>query len=53
MVKVESYGDALTQADRVERRERRRAGDVRKVTHQLLLQRFIRKEAVYLTYECI
>ena len=34
MAKGASYGDALTQADRVERRERRRAGDVRKVTHR-------------------
>jgi hypothetical protein len=34
MAKGISYGDALTQADRVERRERRRAGDIRKVTHQ-------------------
>ncbi|MHB8909817.1 MAG: hypothetical protein ACYDAA_13170 [Syntrophales bacterium] len=34
MAKGASYGDALTQADRAERRERRRAGDVRKVTHQ-------------------
>ena len=34
MAKGTSYDDALTQADRVERRERRRAGDVRKVTHQ-------------------
>ena len=33
MAKGASYADALTQADRVERRERRRAGDVRKVTH--------------------
>ncbi len=31
MAKGASYADALTQADRVERRERRRAGDVRKV----------------------
>jgi hypothetical protein len=28
------YGDALTQADRVERRERRRSGDVRQVARQ-------------------
>jgi hypothetical protein len=34
MAKGASYSDALTQADRVERRERRRVGDVRKVTHQ-------------------
>jgi hypothetical protein len=34
MAKGASYGDALTQADRVERKERRRAGDVRKVTHR-------------------
>ena len=34
MAKGTSYADALTQADRVERRERERAGDVRKVTHQ-------------------
>jgi hypothetical protein len=34
MAKGTSYGDALTQADRVERKERRRTGDVRKVTHQ-------------------
>jgi hypothetical protein len=34
MAKGMSYSDALTQADRVERKERRRAGDVRKVTHQ-------------------
>jgi hypothetical protein len=34
MAKGASYCDALTQADRVERKERRRAGDVRKVTHQ-------------------
>ena len=27
------YGQAITEADRVERRERRRAGDVRKATH--------------------
>ena len=33
MAKGADYGDALTQADQVERRERRRAGDVRKVTH--------------------
>lgn len=34
MAKSASYGDALTQADRIERRGRRRTGDVRKVTHQ-------------------
>jgi hypothetical protein len=34
MAKGSSYGDALAEADRVERRERRRAGDVRKVTHR-------------------
>jgi hypothetical protein len=34
MAKGVPYGDALAQADRIERRERRRAGDVRKVTHQ-------------------
>jgi hypothetical protein len=34
MSKGTSYSDAITQADRVERRERRRAGDVRIVTHQ-------------------
>jgi hypothetical protein len=34
MAKGMTYGDAITQADRVERKERRRAGDVRKVTHQ-------------------
>jgi len=34
MAKGVPYSDAITQADRVERRERRRAGDVRKVTHQ-------------------
>jgi hypothetical protein len=33
MAKGASYGEAITQADVVERRERRRAGDVRKVTH--------------------
>jgi hypothetical protein len=33
MAKGMSYGDALTEADKVERRERRRAGDVSKVTH--------------------
>jgi len=33
MAKGASNGDALTQADRVERRERRRTGDVLKVTH--------------------
>jgi hypothetical protein len=32
MAKGISYGEALTAADRVERKERRRAGDVRKVT---------------------
>jgi hypothetical protein len=32
MAKGASYGDALTQADRVERKERRRAGDIRKLT---------------------
>ena len=32
MAKGASYGDALTQADRVERKERRLAGDVRKAT---------------------
>lgn len=32
MAKGASYGEALTEADRVERRERRRAGDVRKAT---------------------
>jgi hypothetical protein len=34
MAKGASYADAITQADQVERKERRRAGDVRKVTHQ-------------------
>ena len=34
MAKGASYGDAITQADRVERKERRRAGDIGKVTHQ-------------------
>jgi hypothetical protein len=33
MAKGMSYGEALTEADRRERQERRRAGDVRKVTH--------------------
>lgn len=33
MAKGASYGEALTEADLVERRERRRAGDVLKVTH--------------------
>lgn len=33
MAKGASYGEALAEADRAERRERRRAGDVRKVTH--------------------
>jgi hypothetical protein len=33
MEKGISYGDALTRADAAERKERRRAGDVRKVTH--------------------
>lgn len=32
MAKGMSYAEALTEADRVERKERRRAGDVRKVT---------------------
>jgi hypothetical protein len=32
MARGASYGEALVQADRVERRERRRAGDIRKVT---------------------
>ena len=32
MAKGIAYGEALTEADRVERKERRRAGDVRKVT---------------------
>ena len=34
MTKGMSYGDALTKADKAERRERRRAGDLAKVTHQ-------------------
>jgi hypothetical protein len=34
MAKGASYSNAITQADQVERRERRRAGDVRKVTLQ-------------------
>jgi hypothetical protein len=34
MAKGMSYGDALTQADEAERKERRRAGDVKKVTHK-------------------
>jgi hypothetical protein len=34
MLKGASYADALMQADRIERRERRRAGDVRKLTLQ-------------------
>jgi transposase InsO family protein len=33
MAKGASYDEALVEADRVERRERRRSGDVRKVTH--------------------
>lgn len=33
MAKGASYGEAIVKADEVERRERRRAGDVRKVTH--------------------
>ena len=33
MAKGVPYSDAITEADRVERKERRRAGDVRKVTH--------------------
>ena len=33
MAKGSSYGEAITQADRVERKERRRTGDIRKVTH--------------------
>ena len=33
MEKGMPYGDALTKADAAERKERRRAGDVRKVTH--------------------
>ena len=34
MAKGMSYGEALTAADQAERKERRRAGDVRKVTHR-------------------
>jgi len=34
MMKGVSYDEALAEADRVERRERRRAGDVRKATHK-------------------
>jgi hypothetical protein len=34
MAKGASYGEAITQADVVERRERRRAGDLREVTHR-------------------
>jgi hypothetical protein len=34
MAKGASYAEAITEADRVERRERRRAGDVRKVTRR-------------------
>jgi transposase InsO family protein len=34
MAKGASYDEALAEADRTERRERRRAGDVRKVTHE-------------------
>src|SRR4030065_96954 len=34
MAKGITYDEALTEADRVERRERRRAGDVGKVTHR-------------------
>ena len=34
MAKGMPYGNALTKADKTERKERRRAGDVRKVTHQ-------------------
>jgi hypothetical protein len=34
MAKGATYADALEEADRVERRERRRSGDVRKVTHR-------------------
>ncbi|MGP8153679.1 MAG: hypothetical protein ACLQBQ_05985 [Smithella sp.] len=34
MMKGASYDDAITQADLVERRERRRAGDLRKLTHR-------------------
>ena len=33
MAKGKPYGEALVEADRVERRERRRSGDLRKVTH--------------------
>jgi hypothetical protein len=33
MAKGASYADAITRADMAERKERRRAGDVRKVTH--------------------
>jgi hypothetical protein len=33
MAKGMAYADALTEADRLERVERRRAGDIRKVTH--------------------
>jgi hypothetical protein len=33
MAKGASHAEAITEADRTERRERRRAGDVRKVTH--------------------
>jgi hypothetical protein len=33
MAKGASYSDAITQADRVERREKRRAGDIKMVTH--------------------
>ena len=34
MAKGVPYSEAITEADRVERKERRRAGDVRKVTHE-------------------
>ena len=34
MAKGASYADAITQADHVERKERRRAGDVRKVNNE-------------------
>jgi transposase InsO family protein len=34
MAKGVSYGEAIVEADRVERKERRLAGDVRKVTHR-------------------
>jgi hypothetical protein len=34
MAKGMAYGDALVQADQIERKERRRAGDVRKVTQR-------------------